>query len=480
MTGVYAMGIGWLFGKMNNPDNLNTTLNIGTSSMDTLKNAWKASNEKINFWEPGSDKRQVIKQYAHNVLDMAQGLVGEKWLKFKEMDKKEISESIADLCQKSGLSRKALNTELEKIAEKSTNLLGASQSIKLEQNGEIVPTTMKMLIKNIYNMQKEFFTKVPSERLESAMENIKSITLKKSFLGIAMTITAGFAIQFLNRQITKMTTGSEAFVGLPDYEKNSKTKGKKHKKGSFELKIAKALSAASMLYLIGSTIAGTVNPVGIGKMLTKSGELAKKLELKGNFPSLNQLRAIYGCTIIGRIMAASDRNELRETNTRDFPGFISWLVLGGLVSKLTGQFISKGTILNGEKAAENSGWFKKMINFIGKRSLKTHSEIKALKFDTEKERQLIGKLNVSLGAGLLYSALALGVMIPLINKYITNKIAKNEKIKNMLARRNLMLARRNLRRASSGRYTSRSQNENLYESFLLNKARLSSGTSLKK
>ena len=66
-------------------------------------------------------------------------------------------------------------------------------------------------------------------------------------------------------------------------------------------------------------------------------DLIKKLEFDGPATSGNTIKTIYGTLILGRIFASKDSTELRETNVRDYLGFLNWLVLGGFVAKGVGQ-----------------------------------------------------------------------------------------------------------------------------------------------
>ena len=69
----------------------------------------------------------------------------------------------------------------------------------------------------------------------------------------------------------------------------------------------------------------------------KPVDFIKKLEFDGPATSGNAIKTIYGTLILGRIFASKDSTELRETNVRDYLGFLNWLVLGGFVAKGVGQ-----------------------------------------------------------------------------------------------------------------------------------------------
>ena len=58
------------------------------------------------------------------------------------------------------------------------------------------------------------------------------------------------------------------------------------------------------------------------------GQFFNRMQFNGIVPSIPQLKAVYAFTIASRLMAARDKNELRESLTKDFIGFVNWLILG--------------------------------------------------------------------------------------------------------------------------------------------------------
>ena len=74
--------------------------------------------------------------------------------------------------------------------------------------------------------------------------------------------------------------------------------------------------------------------MAIGVMRIKSlKDFVKKLEFNGPVNSGNVIKTVYASTLIGRFLASQNQDELRETVTRDYLGFLSWLVLGGFFAK---------------------------------------------------------------------------------------------------------------------------------------------------
>ena len=180
----------------------------------------------------------------------------------------------------------------------------------------------------------------------------------------------------------------------------------------------------------------------LATITTKPSKFLSKLQFKGMTPTINQLKFVYGMTIMSRLFAARDKDELRESAIKDTLGFLNLLILGSLVTKGAVMALDKSkSLLNTAETSKNV--FKRFINS----SLKTKDEVlieglkkagvstlgehsKALSFSKmmkllpEADKVTRGKLNVLNLAQLIgyaYSALVLGIGIPRLNIYMTNK-----------------------------------------------------------
>ena len=109
-------------------------------------------------------------------------------------------------------------------------------------------------------------------------------------------------------------------------------------------------------------------------------------------------------TYSGRMLAASDLNELRETDVRDMFGFLNWLVIGEFIGKLAGNAISGGEILKEKTKFQGGGPFKKAIHIIKNKFFMTEGEIRSI-FPAEKAAKLLKQRNYSIAIKLLYSLL---------------------------------------------------------------------------
>jgi hypothetical protein len=182
-----------------------------------------------------------------------------------------------------------------------------------------------------------------------------------------------------------------------------------------------------------------------------------KMAFTGFWPTISQLKGIYGITIISRLLSARDKDELREAFTKDTLGFLSWLVLGDIVNRMTAEAVNNtvldrktpevakkafigrsfGSILktrdeilidtlakNGISSTKEengkivSKKFKEMMN-----DLQKISDKKAV----EMTKKRLRTLNGAQIAGYMFSGLVLGLGIPNLNIYITNKLDKKRK-----------------------------------------------------
>ena len=152
-------------------------------------------------------------------------------------------------------------------------------------------------------------------------------------------------------------------------------------------------------------------------------DFVKKLEFDGPVTSGNAIKTIYGTLILGRIFASKDSIELRETNVRDYLGFINWLVLGGFVSKGVAQILDRKQ----EKLFNITKDGYGIKHWLRDVSLKSQKEIIAQGGNVKGN---LKKLNFSQISGILYSALMLGVLLPKLNIWMTKGQAKKD-IKNV-------------------------------------------------
>ena len=341
------------------------------------------------------------------------------------------------------------------IMNKMIGDTGAQSRYVLESKDKkiISETNLKSLLNDIFIVTRAFNKEKVNNAFKDQIKNnqeIKDNKFVKSLgkfmktragLGFAMVSAIGLSVQPINMYLTKLKTGTDGFVGVEGRTKDNSA-------GFMGLK---TLSAAAFFSMILSTL--NLKP---WKFTIK--KFMDKMAFTGKMPTINQLKGLYGITIISRVFSARDKDELREVLTKDTLGYLSWLVLGDIINRMTAaKFDEK--VMNYKKGTENANYFKKMFNA----SLKTRDEIlvetlakhgisttkeeggklvaksfkemlKELKNNPKiseavrkATRKHLNTLNGAQVAGYLFSGLVLGLGIPNLNIYITNKLDKKRK-----------------------------------------------------
>ena len=333
---------------------------------------------------------------------------------------------------------------------------GAGSDFILESTDKKIAskTNLKSLLNDIFIVSDSFNNQKVKQTFEEQIrlnQKVKDNAFIKGLdkfmktragMGFAASCAIGLSVQPINMYLTKLKTGQDGFVGVEGRSKDNS-------KGFFGLK---ALSSVGFFSMILSTL--NINPI---KFTPK--KFMDKMSFSGKMPTINQLKGIYGITIISRIFSARDKDELREVLTKDTLGYLSWLVLGDFVNRITASKFDNDNckVVNYKKGTENSGYFKKifyanlktrdeiLIKTLadqgisttkeqdGKVISKTFKEMlndlngikdEAVKKATKKRLRVLNRAQLS---GYLFSGLVLGLGIPNLNIYITNKLDAKRK-----------------------------------------------------
>ena len=291
------------------------------------------------------------------------------------------------------------------------NALGAG-NVSTEYKEKTLSTTIGNLLRDTVDFGHDILTNKNVEK-GSAINKILKINKIKSVGALVIASTLGLTNQYINRKITEKRTGKKGFVGDNNFAqqvadnstpKTTTEQPKKDKKFIAE----KLIASLGMIAMAGAV------------MKVKSPrDFVKKLEFTGPVTSGNAIKTVYASTLIGRFLASDNKDELRESTTRDYLGFLNWLVLGGFASKGVANLLDrkKESLFNVSK--EGKG-IKHWLNDI---SLKSHKEIASK--GSEFAKKNMWKLNLAHISGLAYSTLALGVLLPKLNIFITNMKNKN-------------------------------------------------------
>ena len=428
----YGVSVGELFTA---PETLNI---LAENKADQLKNNKtqldyiKTTLGNIKGYNPtaqGADNEGFVKLSQETIDETAQILDNalNNKMTYKDWSKGRMTREVLmnKITESTGAQSKYILESLDKKQKSVTDLkifLNDMFLVSNSFNKDKVKTAFEKQVKSGKSVKGNAFI----NSLSKFMKN-------RALLGFAMAAAVGISVQPINMYLTKLKTGSDGFVGVEGRTKDNSAK----------FKAIKAASSAGFFGMILATL--KASPL----------KFMDKMAFKGGWPTIDQLKGVYGVTIISRIFSARDKDELREVLTKDTLGFLSWLVLGDIVNKLTADTFNKSTL--NYKAGEKS---KNPFVRTFRASLKTRDEIlietlaknnisttvqkdgkttaktfKEMLKDLDKLQPEVKKmtrnrlhvLNAAQCAGYLFSGLVLGLGIPNLNIYITNKLDKKRK-----------------------------------------------------
>ena len=384
-------------------------------SIEVLNSAWNRDEKK----------------YVKNVLNGLSGKDGDKinyfkdidwnkveWIDEKRWDKikwrnpkykniqnklkaeKGIINVLADLINEKSIHKDDKKQLLSILDKRLTNALGAERDVELNINGHKLNTKLENILRDTIDMGRDVFKGQDKKASDLALKKIKKVNNIKVFGAILASCLLGLTNQHLNRKITEKRTGKKGFVGDVDFTSNDRAEKKKDK-----FLIIKKLGASALMIGMVFSVMGVKN----------LKQFAKKLEFSGPITGGNAIKTVYASTIVGRFMAADNGTELRESMTRDYLGFLNWLVFGGFAAKGVANLLDK----KGENLFNYTKKGKGIKHWLNDMSLKTHNEIasKGTKFANKN----MWKLNLAHASGIAYSAITLGILLPMLNAKITER-----------------------------------------------------------
>lgn len=416
-----AKGISKLANKIISPEiPINTNSWFSNDSIALLieahKNTHKTTDYVANILEniTGRDGKKINK-FIEIDWENTEWVNDEKWSKFhwenpkfkniaEELKSKDkFISTISELIDNKNISKNDAK-QLHSILEfRLTNAL-KSDKINVKINDKTLSTSMNNILRDAIDLGKNVFTNTKIDPTK-AINKILKINKIKGLGALAIASTLGLTNQYINRKLTEKRTGQAGFPGDSNY-KGIDEKSKKDNSAKFwGMKAIAALGMAAM---------------ALGVMKIKSpADFVKKLEFTGPVTSGNAIKTVYASTLIGRFLASDNKRELKETATRDYFGFLNWLVLGGFAAKGVANILDPKRKDLFNISSDGKG----IRNWLNNISLKSHNEVLAK--GTKFAQKNMWKLNLAHVAGLAYSTLALGVLLPKLNIYLANHSSKN-------------------------------------------------------
>lgn len=454
-SGILAKGIAHLYNKFVNPEiQINPNSWVSNDSLNLLHHSWnKNKNSDIELQSKPDLKRQSRlglltqqqktgdaliatrdEKYVSDILSNLSGTDGHKTSKWQDIDWKKAewyddakwnkfewqnakfdgvqhklkddSTIIKTLAQAldGNVDSKDAKQLLQIIEHRVTNALKVGGSVNVELDGKTLSTSLHNLLRDTYDLGKNVF-KNKNINVEAAINKLTKMNKVKTLGALSVASILGLTNQYINRLITKKRTGSDAFVGEIEYKKKLGNKNSEQPKENRSKLWALKFLASGGIIALAAIVMKIKNPK----------DFIKQLEFTSAITSGNAIKTVYTATLVGRFLAAKNETELRESATRDYLGFLNWLVFGSFVAKGVANLLDRGrnNLFNIKKEG------KGVRHWLNDLSLKSHAEIasKGEKF----AKKNIWKLNLAHASGLLYSTLALGVLLPMLNILVTQR-----------------------------------------------------------
>ncbi len=308
---------------------------------------------------------QRIKQYTKAVLDNLEGYNSDNksaWRGFKDVSQ-SVSDDLANLILNKNVTKKEAKSTLGKIFNTIAEKTKSTEIIRFSGDKKPFSSNLSEILRDTVDLGKRFKDKAVSDNLGEFVKRSTKLINRKSLVGMAVLVPLAMSVQFINRAITKWTSGHE---GAPIYKDFGKQKPVELKKDKENLGFNKMVASAVMI--------GTA-------LLTSTGKFTKKMfQFKGLFPTLDQCRWIASATIISRMLASDDNSELKETSIRDIATFLGLYALGDGVAKGTASIIEKAKpeikLLNRNLSnKEPKNILQKAQNWLSGTKLKSFAEV---------------------------------------------------------------------------------------------------------
>ena len=328
-AGLFAMGISKIAARKIEPDvKINPESWYSKDSLETLRCAWdKSKNTKDYIVEvleniSGRDGNGV-NEFKNIKWENIEWIDEAKWDKIKWNNpkyagiqdnlktKKGFVQTFCELVNDKNITKDDKKNVLLIMERRMANALGSERETELNIDGHKLSAKLENILRDTHDMGKDIFNKNNGKEIERAINKINKVNKVKTFGAIAASCALGLTNQWLNRKITEKRTGKKGFVGDVDY--TSSDRGEKRKDCLLPFK---KLGASVLMAGMVFSVMGVKN----------FKQFAKKLEFTGPVTSGNAIKTVYAATIIGRFMAADNGTELRESMTRDYLGFLNWLV----------------------------------------------------------------------------------------------------------------------------------------------------------
>ena len=387
-----------------------------SETLDMMSKLYKTELESAKADPASKPLREFLVKYFDNYEALSPVENG-KYVQVPHTQAEEVADLLVEEIEKT--PKKPAKDVIETAKAKIISSLGGVENNFriIAEEGQKQHTsryTIDTIVDNAYKLGSAFnresvknaFLEAGEGVENSFIKEMKKMNLKRSLIGIGIASAIGISAQPFNMYLTRLKTGESGFVGGGEEDKSTKFKIKK-------------------------TLAGLAFFSGALATIGNPKKLITNLQFKGFNPTINQFKFIYGITIFSRFLSSRNDNELAETSVKDTLGFASWLVLGNFVQKLVAQGLDKDLIKHDGKGFVN--WIKGSVlksrdevlhAALGEKAFKDGKALKysdLVKLADPVTKVKLRKLSIAQIVNYAYTGLVLGVGIPKLNIYLTNR-----------------------------------------------------------
>lgn len=439
IPGFLALGAAKLFNKAvvgknadlstcwSGKDGVNTVANYYENAPST--EAYASGLAKYN-----DPKKARVFATHYNILSSATGVDGNETKKFGEIvgydlhsAAEKLTEATFEEKPKMSFVERMKNmfkkspSHIDSAYEQTARATHITESLTFGHGKNKFTSDLKSTMKNTSSLLKGLVKEGAEspEQIASLAKRAKKLVNVKSGVAMAIILPLAASAQYINRWITTKTSG---VTGAPIYNDFGKEENKivktpeQIKKDKQDLLKQKVISIGSMV---------GVACLSMMKLPTLS-TLKNIFQFKGQFPTMDQARAISTVTFGSRMAVSEDKNELAEATGRDIVTFSSMYFLGDYAAKGYASHLEKTEgvkLINRTKTVDkNANVFKKIGNWVVNSHLKSGDELVAdATHSLEEMKHMRTKCQM---ANLGSSLLILGLIVPI---YTRMKTAKNHK-----------------------------------------------------
>lgn len=437
--GAYGLLAGTMLSGMLKPMGIKDPQRIFASheSLDLHNEKWLANESNVG---------KFVDDYVENLEGFnpnSSKANSKGYVKIAEEHKEVIKEDLKKLADTS-LGKKDRKVVFDRLKARFLEATGADAQMKLTHGSKTIEASSTTMLDDFHRLTKAFQEKNAGTTSNKLISGIKKFGKSRALLGLGMAMAISASVQPLNVYLTKKRTGSDGFAGMPDRQKDN----------SKEFKLKKLASAGVM--------AGTV----LATLQAKPSQILNKAMFKSAIPSMDQIKLLFGITIMSRQMSARDKYELSETNRKDILGYLNWLIIGNLINKgvlmkmedkanplvkMSAETRAKKGITGGISKFFNSNIASRRevlvdgLTKLGKSAIKADGTAKTI---TEMMKELpknsvarknVKLLNIAQLINYGYTIAVLGVGLPKLNIALTKKAqAKRDAEKQQMIKDNVM------------------------------------------